>query len=118
MISEISAIAASGNASGRLMPVPTAVPPSASSASSSLAAWTRAIPLRTCAAYPPNSCPSRTGVASIRCVRPHLMTSSNSSALASSDAANRSSAGTRSDSMATRAATCMAVGITSFDDWP
>ena len=32
--------------------------------------------------------------------------------------ANRSSAGTRSVSMATRAATCMAVGITSFDDWP
>ena len=37
------------------------------------------------AAYPPNSWPSITGVASIRCVRPDLTTALNSSALASSD---------------------------------
>ncbi|MBR7679110.1 hypothetical protein KDA82_40500, partial [Streptomyces daliensis] len=54
------------------------------------------MPCRTCAAYPPNSWPRVTGVASIRCVRPDFTTCANSSALWLSDAARWSSAGIRS----------------------
>ena len=60
---------------GALIPVPTAVPPSGSSPSTSTSAT------RTCAArrasipaHASASCPSVTGVASIRCVRPALTT--------------------------------------------
>ncbi len=44
----------------------------------------RATDSRAWAAYPPSSCPSRTGVASCRCVRPILTTPSSSVALAGS----------------------------------
>ena len=64
------------------MPVPTAVPPSGSSATRGIVASIRSMPYRTWAAYPPNSWPRVTGVASIRWVRPLLTTSANSSALA------------------------------------
>ncbi len=63
---------------GVLMPVPTAVPPSGSWARWGSALRTRATALSIWVAYPPNSWPSVTGVASIRCVRPALTTSSNS----------------------------------------
>ena len=67
------------------MPVPTAVPPRASSARSGRAAVTLAAPLRTWAAYPPNSWPRRTGVASMRWVLPDFTTESNSTDFASSE---------------------------------
>ena len=63
------------------MPVPTAVPPSGSSPTRGSVASSRSTPRDIWAAYPPNSCPSVTGVASIRWVRPLLTTSANSSAL-------------------------------------
>ena len=66
------------------------------------------------AAYAPISWPSVTGVASIRCVRPALTVSANSSALASNDVASRSSAGSRSSTTASVAATWMLVGKVSL----
>ena len=68
------AMTAAANPGGVLMPVPTAVPPSGSSASRGRVSRSRSMPYRTCAAYPENSCPSVTGVASIRCVRPDFTT--------------------------------------------
>ncbi len=69
------------------------------------------------AAYPPNSWPSITGVASIRCVRPDFTRSANSSALPSSDAARTPSAGCRSSTTAIAAATWIEVGKVSLLDW-
>ena len=109
-------IAFAGKSGCRLMPVPVAVPPSATSASSSMACCTRRMPCRICAAYPPNSWPRRTGVASIRWVRPLLSTSSNASALSEKASCSRSRAGSNSSCSARLAETCIAVGITSFDD--
>ena len=99
------------------MPVPTAVPPSGSSASRGSVDSSRSMPSRTCAAYPPNSWPSVTGVASIRWVRPDLTTLANSSALASNASARWSSAGMRSRVIASVAATWIEVGNVSLLDW-
>ena len=99
-------------------PVPTAVPPIASSRKSGSTAFTRAMPCWTCAAYPENSWPRRMGVASIRCVRPVLSTSWNSCAFASSTFQSCASAGSRSRSISSTAETCSAVGITSLLLWP
>jgi hypothetical protein len=114
---ETVAITRAANPGGALSPVPTAVPPSASSRRPSLARRARAIPARSCAAQPPNSWPTVIGVASWRWVRPSFTTSANSRALRSSAPASSSSAGTRSRSIASRAATCNALGITSLEDW-
>jgi hypothetical protein len=100
-----SAMTRAENPAGVLMPVPTAVPPSGSSASRGSAACSRSMPCRTCAAYPPNSWPRVTGVASIRWVRPPFTTPANSVALRSRAAARCSSAGTRSWTTAEVAAT-------------
>ena len=54
----------------------------------------------------------------MRCVRPDLTTSSNSSAFRSSEAARRSSAGSSSSVISPSAARCTAEGKTSFDDCP
>ena len=62
---------------GALMPVPTAVPPRGSSPRRGSAARARSTPCSTAVAYPPNSWPSVTGVASIRWVRPDLTTDLN-----------------------------------------
>ena len=73
---------------------------------------------RTGAAYPPNSWPSVTGVASIRCVRPLLTTSANSAAFASSDVGEVVERGQQIDSTtAAAAARWIADGNTSLDDW-
>ena len=99
------------------MPVPTAVPPSGTSASRGNDASIRWMPLRSWAAYPPSSWPSVTGVASIRWVRPDFTTSANSAALVSNVAARWSSAGTRSCVAAAVAARWIDVGNTSLLDW-
>src|SRR5262249_55945972 len=78
----------------------------------------RAIPWRTCAAYPPNSCPSMTGTAAMRCVRPDVTTAANSADLRSREAARSSSAGTSSSVSSWSAARCTADGKTSFEDCP
>ena len=100
-----------------LTPVPTAVPPSSSSPSRGSAECSRSIPRRTCVPYPWNSWPSVTGVASIRCVRPALTTLSNSVPLASSVDIRWASAGMRSCTTASVAATWIDDGNTSLDDW-
>ena len=105
-----------GKPAGVLMPVPTAVPPSGTSAADGSARSTRAMPLRTWAAYPANSWPSVTGVASIRCVRPDLTTSANSSALRSSDCARWSRSGSSWLTVEAVAATWIDVGNTSLLD--
>ena len=92
---------------GVLMPVPTAVPPSGSSRDPG---QRRLEPLdavaASSAAYPPNSWPSITGVASIRWVRPDFTTSANSLGLAPpAPCARWSSAGSRSSTTASVAAT-------------
>ncbi len=107
----------SGKPGGVLMPVPTAVPPNGSSASRGNDDSSRSMPRRSCAAYPPNSWPSVTGVASIRWVRPDFTTPANSSALASNAAARWSSAGMRSRLTASVAATWIEVGNVSLLDW-
>ena len=74
------------------------------------------MPCLTAAAYPPNSCPSVTGTASIRCVRPLLTTSANSAALASSTSARWARPRISTPSVLA-AAMCTADGNTSLDDW-
>ena len=105
------------NSGCALMPVPTAVPPSGRSPSSSWACFSRRSARSACPAYPWNSWPSRTGVASWRWVRPVLMTGISSSAFCSSAAWSFSRAGIRSSLIAIRAASWIALGITSFEDW-
>ncbi len=85
-------------------PVPVAVPPSGIWPRRGSESCTRACPWRTWAAYPANSWPRVTGTASIQWVRPDLTTSSNSRAFVSSDAPRRSSAGSRSWTISSRAA--------------
>ena len=74
-------------------PVPTAVPPSATSDSPAVASLSRLTPRSTWPAWPSNSWPSRMGVASCRCVRPVLTIGMSSSAFRSSSARRCSSAG-------------------------
>ncbi len=65
-----------------LMPEPTAVPPTGNSRTGRARLARPARPTAAiCRAKPPNSWPSRSGVASARCVRPILMISSHSLAL-------------------------------------
>lgn len=68
-------------------------------------------------AYPANSWPSITGVASMRWVRPDFTTSANSLALASRDAARVSRPGMRTVVAASSAATWIEEGKTSLLDW-
>jgi len=68
------------------------------------------------AAYPPNSCPRVTGVASMRWVRPLLTTSANSSALRESEASRCCNAGINVRTIARVVAMWMADGKTSLDD--
>ncbi len=88
------------NSGGALSPVPTAVPPSASSARRGFTDSSRASAFLAAWAYPENSWPSRTGTASWRCVRPILITSSSSSALRPRASASRSSPGSSCSTMA------------------
>ncbi len=59
-------------------PVPTAVPPKASSYKRGKVSFMRSISLRICCAYPENSWPSVRGTASMKCVLPILTIESNS----------------------------------------
>src|SRR5262249_47034152 len=68
-------------------------------------------------AYPWNSWPSVTGVASMRWVRPALTTLPNWAALLSNVDSSCSSAGMRSVQTASVAARWIEDGNTSFDDW-
>ena len=63
-----------------------------------------------------NSCPSVNGVASCKCVRPILTMSANAAALP--DNVVRRRARNEVARYLSAAATCIAVGNTSFEDWP
>ena len=116
---EVARSRARRNPARRLSPVPTAVPPSASSASASrarvdalaprshLRARSRRTPGRAASASRPSGACGRSSRR--RRTRAPSLRATPSSA---------SSAGTSSLASASRAATCSAVGITSFDDWP
>ena len=64
------------------------------------------------------TCPSVTGVASCRCVRPIITTSANACALASSVSRSRSSAGNSASVDLVDGAMCITAGNVSFDDCP
>ena len=85
----------SPNPSGALSPVPTAVPPMASSPRRGSVALTRSMPAWIWRAYPPNSWPSVTGTASIRWVRPDFTAVCHCPALAVNDSCRVSIAGIR-----------------------
>ena len=90
---EISADMRSAYSGCEFRPVPTAVPPMASSVRCTIDALARKSELRICCAYPPNSWPSVMGTASIRCVRPILTIVSHSLDLISSSSRKRRNAG-------------------------
>ena len=101
-----------------LMPVPTAVPPCARRRRRGAVASRRSSPLRTCCAQADSSWSKRSGIASIRWVRPVLTTPRSSRARRSMHVARCASAGRRRPSSSSAAATWMAVGIVSLDDCP
>ena len=76
----------------------------------------RASAKASCAAQPPNSWPRVSGVASMRCVRPILTTSRKTSPRDSRLARSLATEGSSFAVISCAAATCIAVGITSFDD--
>ena len=99
-------------------PVPTAVPPSASSCRPGSVPRTVASAWSSWATQPEMTWPSVTGVASCRCVRPTMTTSANSSALAASVSRSSSIAGMSSSSSSTAAAMCITAGKVSLLDCP
>jgi len=70
-----------------------------------------------CAAYPLNSCPSVSGTASCRWVRPILMIWLNAWAFFVSEFCRRVMAGNRLSCMAATAARCIEEGMVSLVDW-
>src|SRR5437016_2828717 len=107
-----------GYAGCAVIPVPTAVPPIASSARAARQDETRRIPWSIWDWYPENSWPRRIGVASIKWVRPDFTIGSNSFAFFARLSSSSRRAASRFWSISMSAATWIAVGITSFEDWP
>ena len=116
--SEMTTMARRANSGWVLMPVPTAVPPSASSASAFEAPCARSRAWSIWARKPLNSCPRVIGVASCRWVRPILMASAKALSFSARRSLSASSAGIRCSCRRTRTDTWMAVGMTSLDDCP
>ena len=116
MSSAIFAAVASANPGGAFSPVPTAVPPIASSYRPGSVSSIRPMSASSCATYPPNSWPSVSGTASCRCVRPIFTMSANSSARAASASRSCVTLGSRRRTIVSAAAMCMAVGNVSLDD--
>src|SRR5215510_9276871 len=113
----ISLAAASANPGAELIPVPTAVPPSARRYTPSSAVWIRSTSSASIPAYPDHSCPSVSGVASCMWVRPILTLSPQAFALAPIAARTAVTPGTTRCVTFTAAAMYMADGNESFDDW-
>ena len=99
-------------------PVPTAVPPIANACRPPSERSTPASACSICATQLPISCPSVIGVASCRCVRPVLTTSSNIWARCCSVALSVRTTGSRRCCTCSTTAICMAVGKVSLDDCP
>ena len=102
---------------GAFSPVPTAVPPSASSRSGSPAARISSASRSRLARQPEISWEKRIGTASCRCVLPHLRIPSFSFSNSRSVSVSSRSAGSTRSSRMEAAAICIAVGKVSFDDW-
>ena len=98
--------------------MPTAVPPAASSNSADSEARIRPTASPICRAQPDHSCPTVSGTASCKCVRPILTTSFHASAFAVIALASASAFDSRCCSSASTAAMCIAVGKLSFEDCP
>ena len=107
---------ASANPGGAFRPVPTAVPPAASSYSPSAERVRFSVASSSCRAYPDHSWPTVSGTASSRWVRPILTTSRHSSAFAAMARCSAVTLGSTSSWMARTAATCIAVGNVSLED--
>ena len=115
--SEIFSAVSSPNFGCAFRPVPTAVPPMASSRARESAYSMPSRAKSICATHPEMTWPRRIGVASCRWVRPTMMTSSNSFAFPSRVSRSWRTRGYMSCSSETTAM-CMAVGKVSFEDWP
>ena len=100
-----------------LSPVPTAVPPIASSDRCFKELFIVSIPWSICETYPENSCPNVIGVASIICVLPILTIFLNCLDFFSKLFLNFFKLGTVLFLIMLRAAILIAVGKVSFDDW-
>ncbi len=99
-------------------PVPTAVPPRASSCRPGSVPRTVVSAWSSWATQPEMTWPSVTGVASCRWVRPTMTTPSNSAALPASVSRSTSIAGISSSSSWTAAAMCITAGKVSLLDCP
>ena len=114
---EISCATLTSKPLGALSPVPTAVPPSASSRSPSSDKSSICRSFSSELLQPEISCENLIGVASCKCVRPDFTTPSFSASSLRSVAVSLSTAGRTCSSMASTAAMCIAVGNVSLDDW-
>jgi hypothetical protein len=114
----ILAATSSANPGGALSPVPTAVPPTASSYRSAQERSRPDSAAVSCRAYPDHSCPTVSGTASSRCVRPIFTTSRHAAAFSPTASRSAVTAGISDSATACTAATCIAVGNVSFDDCP
>ena len=103
--------------SGALSPVPTAVPPRASSQSGSRDFSRSSTSLSRLDLQPEISCAKVMGVASCRCVLPHLTASAFSPSSFLNVAINVSAAGISFSFTEITAAMCIAVGKVSFELW-
>ena len=97
-------------------PVPTAVPPIGSSTTSRKVARIASSLMRIWSAWPENSWPSVSGVASWRWVRPIFTMSSNARAFDSRVARSRARAGSSRSVVSTATAMWIALGKTSLVD--
>ena len=102
---------------GAFKPVPTAVPPRASSCRWGMAASMCSRQWSSCETQPDISWPSVIGTASWRCVRPILTMPANSLAFRSSVSRSVRTAGISRRRISATAAMCMAVGKVSLEDW-
>ena len=116
--SAISDATSAPNPGGAFSPVPTAVPPTASSYSPAQERESPSSAAESWAAYPDHSCPTVSGTASCRWVRPIFTTSRHSPALNARASRSAVTSGMTRCCSTETAATCMAVGNVSFDDCP
>ena len=90
----------------------------ATSSSPSVTRMTSAIASSSAPTYPDHSCPTVSGTASSRCVRPIFTTSAHCRECRSHTSRSRRSAGIVRSVAILCAAMCIAVGNVSLEDWP
>ena len=107
----------SSNPLGAFSPVPTAVPPRASSFSGARESRSSSMPRSTELLHPLISWEKRIGTASCRCVLPDLTTSAFSASRRFSSSTRPCAAGSSLSSSTSTAEMCIAVGNVSLEDW-